>query len=387
MAPTVDVLDSGVGIKPEEFPTTILSLQARNKISKFYLVGAFGQGGASTLAFCDYALIFSRHRDLPNQIGFTVVRVLSLSEKFKEDAYGYLCMSSADGSVHIPSVEVGSDPLSLGPVGDRIELMKNGTLVRHIGYKLPQLSGSLGPSPGNLYHFLHCSLFDPLLPFRVVDLRDRAKAKDELVTGSRNRLMRLASAAARPASADDGAGSEVRHYRPMEYVTPFGSTDPCLGVEYWVVLNYRKGKGSTSEVTLRPHSNELFVQKGHPIVGTVFGQNQGELTAQLLRDIGLGMVSRHIVVHIDASLANSRVRRELFSTTREGFKEGDVLRELTKVVEKMLQEDETLYAIERELTEKLAKREAQGASDEVKKQVTKLLLEAGFQVRDPRLLP
>lgn len=34
-APTVDVLDNGIGIKPEEFSTTILSLQAGNKISKW----------------------------------------------------------------------------------------------------------------------------------------------------------------------------------------------------------------------------------------------------------------------------------------------------------------------------------------------------------------
>jgi hypothetical protein len=135
-------------------------------------------------------------------------------------------------------------------------------------------------------------------------------------------------------------------------------------------------------VVLRPHSNELFLQTGYPVVGTLNGQNQGELTAQILKDIGLGMVARHIVVHIDATNANSRVRRELFSTNREGFKEGPILTDLTRVLEKMLQEDEMLLAIERELTEKLAKREAQSTSDEVKRQVTKLLLEAGLQVRE-----
>lgn len=61
------------------------------------------------------------------------------------------------------------------------------------------------------------------------------------------------------------------------------------------------------------------------------------------------MVARHIVIHIDATNGNSRVKRELFSTNREGFKEGDILKHLIRVLEKMLQEDEVPQAIEREL--------------------------------------
>src|SRR2546427_3447260 len=50
-APTVDVLDKGIGLKPDEFPSTILSLQRGNKLKKLHLIGAFGQGGAATLSF------------------------------------------------------------------------------------------------------------------------------------------------------------------------------------------------------------------------------------------------------------------------------------------------------------------------------------------------
>jgi len=65
----------------------------------------------------------------------------------------------------------------------KLPRLKKGTLVRHIAYKLPQLDGTLSASPRNLYHYLHCSMFDPILPFRVIDLRetDPAKHKDELV--------------------------------------------------------------------------------------------------------------------------------------------------------------------------------------------------------------
>jgi hypothetical protein len=382
-APTIDAIDNGVGILPEEFSRTILSLQAGNKISCWHLIGSFGQGGASTLAFCDYALIVSRRKGEPHRIGFTLIRVLNLSESYKEDSYAYLVQQLPDGRKQIPTVHTADVPLTFYERLDSIDLpqLTHGTLVRHYTYKLPKLDGSLAPSPGNLYHYLHCSLFDPLFPFRLIDIRDREKARDELVTGSRNRLMRLTELAGKGAGRDE-VGSEVRHHRPMEYLVPYGTGDASIGVEYWVVLNYRRGREKRDAVVLRSHSNELFVQTGYPIVGTLNGQNQGELSAALLRDIGLGMVARHLIVHIDASNANSRVRRELFSTNREGFKEGPILTDLIRVLVNMLQEDEALYAMERELAEKLAKREAATTSDEVKRQVRKLLVDAGFTVQE-----
>jgi len=386
-APTIDVIDQGIGIRPSDFPNTILSLQAGNKISKFHLVGAFGQGGSSTLAFCEYAVIVSRHKEDNRIVGFTIVKVMALNENYKEDSYVFLASRDENGNVTVPSVEVPDGPIDVYQVNSEVSLpsIKHGTIVRHIGYKLGDVAGSLGPAPGNLYHYLHCSIFDPLFPFRIVDLRIPGKEKDELVTGSRNRLMKLAHKS--KGSEIEETGSEIRHYRPMEFVVPHGTNETSLGIEYWVVFNHKKRKDGS--VTLRPQSNEIYINTGHPIVGTLNGQNQGELTAKLLRDIGFSMLSKHIVIHIDASNVNRTVRRELFSTSREGFKDGDILRGITKVLEKMLSEDDELQKIERELTEKLARQEAKSTDDEVKKQVTKLLLDAGLQLQSegPSLAP
>jgi hypothetical protein len=52
-----------------------------------------------------------------------------------------------------------------------------------------------------------------------------------------------------------------------------------------------------------------------------------------------------------------------------------------QVLEKMLREDEKLYALEKELTEKLTSRENENTNEEVRQQITKLLLEAGFLAR------
>ena len=72
---------------------------------------------------------------------------------------------------------------------------------------------------------------------------------------------------------EDDSNVQIRHYRTMEYLVPSGSLDACIGLEYWVVFAHRK-KGDNYE--LRSYSNELFVQQGHPIVGTMNGQNQGD---------------------------------------------------------------------------------------------------------------
>src|SRR6266496_6385751 len=105
-APTIDTVDSGVGITPERFPATILSLHHGNKIDKRYLVGAFGQGGAASLAFCEYALVVSRSYEDPTRVGFTVIRVLNLSDAFKEDCYAYLAVHGVDGKLTVPHAVV-----------------------------------------------------------------------------------------------------------------------------------------------------------------------------------------------------------------------------------------------------------------------------------------
>lgn len=379
-AATVDVTDEGVGISPDKFRSTILSLQAGNKLTKKYLIGAFGQGGAATLSFCEYAFIVSRTQDSPAIVGFTVVRVMRLNDTYKDDAYAYLAVHAPDGELIVPHVTV-NEPLSLYTSSGKVKnapKLAHGTLVRHVAYKLPSLTGTLSPSPGNLYQYFHNSMFDPLLPFRVLDIRDDAKAKDERITGSRNRLMRLVEE--QKDETDEGDRVIIRHHRPMEYFSLQPGEPATTGIEYWVVNHFRKSKKG-EDLILRSNSIDSFVDPAHPIVGTLNGQNQGERTGRILKELGLGITARHIVVHVDASNTTPRLRRELFSTSREGFKDGDVLTELERILSEMLDEDSELKKIEQELTDRLTKRGSEETNKEVQNQITKLLREAGFEVK------
>jgi len=378
-APTIDVMDDGIGIDSTRFHDTILSLQAGNKIRKRYLIGAFGQGGASTLAFCQYALVFSRSKDRPDAVAFTVIRVLRLDSSYKDDCYAYLALKVPESSPpRVLESIVGKSPITVFEDAPQARLpdLVRGTIVRHVGYRLSNLDKGLQASPGNLYHYLHFTMFDPLIPFRIVDLRPKT-FKNEYVGGARNRLMAKVTKSAQLTEDEDDSNVQIRHYRAMEYIVPSGSVDACIGLEYWVVFGYRK-KGNDYE--LRSYSNELFIQQGHPIVGTMNGQNQGEITAHLLKQINLNLVSRHIIVHVDATNADSQIRRELFATNREGFKEGPVLDSVMSLVKRILEEDDYLRDIEKELTERIAKRESEATKGEVKREVAKLLKESGFSV-------
>ena len=169
--PTVDVLDRGIGIAPDDLRSTILSLQAGNKIRKFHQIGSFGQGGSSTLGFSDFVIVFSRHRSDVGTVGFTLIRVLKLDATYKEDCYAYLV--NGDGSALRAQLDAANAPIELYSEAAKLSppRMEKGTLVRHIAYRLSGAAKTLGPAQGNLYHYLHYSLFDPLLPFRIWDLR------------------------------------------------------------------------------------------------------------------------------------------------------------------------------------------------------------------------
>src|SRR5262249_5947617 len=128
-ARVVDVRDYGIGIKPEDMPKTILSLNESNKIRKHYLAGTYGQGGSSTFAISAYTIIASRHRD-ESRVAFTIVKFLDLPpEDYKTGHYVYFTIDDALSVVD-------SQQLQFPP----------GTLVRHLGYDLSSYSSPVGPS-------------------------------------------------------------------------------------------------------------------------------------------------------------------------------------------------------------------------------------------------
>lgn len=143
----LSVIDRGIGLLPDEMERTILSLNESNKIQKHYLAGTYGQGGSSTLAFCRYTFIASRHYT-SNQISFTIVRYQDLpAEEYKTGRYVYLVKKDSPFLIKATKHDFAC-----------------GTLVRHFGFDLTRYTASIGPR--SIYGILQRVLFDPVAPVR-----------------------------------------------------------------------------------------------------------------------------------------------------------------------------------------------------------------------------
>ncbi len=372
--PTVDVVDQGIGMEPDEFTSTILSFHRGNKINKLYLAGAFGQGGSATIAFSDYTLILSRHLHGGNTVGFTLVKQMDLDEIYKENAYVFLAVPKPDGTLTVPGSEV-EGPIEAYPgvkstSSHKPQAFTHGTIVRHYGYQARSMENPLSSSPGNMYHLMNYMLFDPVLPFRVVDLRQPGHYRSRVVIGSRNRLLA------------DGGFADVRHHQPRFWLRPTEDSEQTLGVEYWVVFSsHNKPSQNGNKPTQRVRPHDLFLDPAHPIIGTLNGQNHGELTPRIIREARLPQVAKHIIVHLDLTVVSKRTRSQLLSSTREGFKEGEVFDEVVRILQDHLRDDEHLHEIEAELEESLLERESTATTKEVRNRITRLLREFKIDFR------
>jgi hypothetical protein len=139
-------------------PATILNLASSNKIAKPYLAGAYGQGGSTTFAFSPDGTIVASATD-DSEVGITFVRYCELdARKNKNGRYEYLSQPGNAGVGRIPRDVV---------------TFARGTLVRHFDYDLAQYAGDARLPERSLFALAQTALFDPVLPFTIVENRAR----------------------------------------------------------------------------------------------------------------------------------------------------------------------------------------------------------------------
>lgn len=338
---TIEVRDKGIGVEPERLAGTILSLNESNKIQKRYLAGAYGQGGSSTYAFCKYAMVVSRTPT--SDVCFTVVRYDDPPpEDPKEGRYVYL----------INSGETLREPL---PIAD----FPAGTLIRHFGYDLSRYGSPFGPN--SLYGLLNQVLFDPVLP---VWFDNRVNNYRRVIKGSRNALN-----GAVDEGDDSKKGPELSHAQKMFYVqvADFGQ----IGVEYWVL--------AASDTNKRPSAS--FVNPGKPIILSYNGQNQDELSGNLIRkDCELPYLSQRLIVHVDCNTLNPGALRALFVSNREGTKKGVVLHSISTEIVRMLRSDDMLVKLNAEARDTVQVERDVEAEKKMRKEVARILRIQGLNV-------
>ncbi len=158
--PTVAIRDFGCGQHPSEFSNTLLSIHRGNKRDKFYLMGQYGQGGATTYRFSHYTIVMSRrHPKLlidgqDDAVGWSIVRYNELDPNmFKTGRYEYLVLP--EGGVPQFRPDLTSPDFFAG------------TKVIHIAYDLHGYAEAYTQLGNSVWALFHSALFDPLLPFQI----------------------------------------------------------------------------------------------------------------------------------------------------------------------------------------------------------------------------
>jgi hypothetical protein len=306
--PRLEVRDSGTGLAPDDMPATILNLAGSNKISKPYLAGAYGQGGSTTFAFSPDGTVIASATD-QSDVGVTFVRYAALDARTnKNGRYEYLTRPRERG---------------VGRIERARTAFPRGTLVRHFDYDLGGYVGDARRPERSLLALMQTALFDPILPFTIIEARSRYLGDPALPATLvySGRFARLAS------SAERGAVEYAQSTAiPLE---PRGA-DNVATAHYWVL--------SGSDALLHPDPR-------HPIVMTNFGQTHGVEDRRVIVDaLRLPFLKNDLVVQIELDGLSSTVKRDLLSTTRDRLKRGSRYTELIDAIVEALADDPQLAA-------------------------------------------
>ena len=352
-APTIVVRDRGIGVHPDEFESTILSLQRSEKGQKPYLVGMYGQGGSSTFDKCEYTVIVSRRAPdclgtgQDGSLGWTVVRKRL---DVRANVYSYLVARSQDVIPRISEAvhsSVGFD---------------HGTHIAHVGYR--GLRGFAEQQiTNNAWFTLNYRLFDPLLPYTLQDERT-APPQRRTMRGvpyradSRPRTSGIGSIEARR-RADRTA---VRHHVSYDHPLSSGSH---LKVEWWIFQDEQAIEGrriGRHSERVRPYRDQTQRYAQRTVTITRGGQTHAAVTPLLFRQSGLREVSRSIVVNVNTDGLSFAEGAGFFSSNR-----ADLKRESEDLIEDALRAAINLHidelrAIERERRAEIVS--GKSASDE-----------------------
>jgi len=323
--PTIEIRDHGIGQHPSDFSATLVSLNEDYKVSKLYLMGAFGQGGQTSFAHADYGIVVSRkHPGLlksgqEDLLGWTIVRYrdpTTASVVYKRGYWEY-CVSAATGA-----------PLTTNAAALRIAF-EHGTLIRLVSYRLPKGTSDVLQPASTAWGFLSQSLFDPLLPFRLYEARADYQKRNRAVSGLARRLW------------GGGREEKARIWKSDSYKMNI-EDGGFVKINYWAIA-------PTDELENWHDVKKGYVSGNGAVFITLNGQTHGVETTTFLRDrVGLTYANDYVVAQIDIYGLTNRAKKELLTSIRERLVEGEVKERLMEDVVQHLRQDRNLLAFEQE---------------------------------------
>jgi hypothetical protein len=372
--PTVVVEDEGIGQHPEDFPKTLTSLNESNKRDKFYLLGAYGWGGASVYAFGEYTLVVSRRNPAlrgngqRDEVGWTIVRYndLSSDRNSKTGVYEYLVVDDqSDALGSVPRFDASELPEAHREWSGAIITMVDFRLDRYITEPTWRGSRSLWVLAGAL-------MFDPVMPFLIRDERPRAAANIKsaldglVINGAATRLTEARGRRLDYAEAKEGVNVALRD---TERITLHGtfhadlSTGGGIDIRWWVI-----GEKGNAKKDWEPIA--AYVPPDQAITVAHNGQRHESYTRLALEKLSLLSLSKFMVVQIDTDGLTWQEKRWLFVSTRQTLKGGSVQREMLDALAAALKDDDLRNEEHRRKERALARRSKEQA-ERVRKKLAK----------------
>jgi hypothetical protein len=163
---------------------------------------------------------------------------------------------------------------------------------------------------------------------------------------------------------ESARGPEINYHLPVFNVTlgDYGN----IGMEYWVLKRPEADKNKNPA--------NAFVDSNKPIILTHNGQNQGEMSALLLkRDADLPFLRNRLICHVNCDRLTTAAKRLLFSSTREQSREGFVQSTVQRELINLLKADDELRRLNEEAREQSLKDKDEAAEKQMQRQVARLL--------------
>ncbi|MYF76890.1 MAG: hypothetical protein F4174_06075, partial [Acidobacteria bacterium] len=302
--PTITIADQGEGQDPRDFPTTFLSLAAKNKFRIPFVQGKFNMGSTGAVPFCgrqhNYQLILSRrrHMDLAHEHpwGFTVVRRRSPEDNERLSEFQFLIPYGDIMSFQSPSLPIWA------AAGGRFDDIPYGSLVRLYEYSIPEKTNAIL----DFSRMLNRRLFRTPLPIQVVESRTfKAHTLENIVPGLDARLIEDTSE-----SLEDG-------FPTTDRITVDGVGDLDVSLAPFK-------EGTDTKHWMKAQEAVIFTVNGqaHAFESRDFLRRRGDT------GVGLGFLAPSLLVEVDCSRLSPRVIEQLFMASRDRMRDIDEKRAL-----------------------------------------------------------
>jgi len=361
--PTIEIRDRGIGQHPGDFSSTLLSLNQQNKVTKLYLIGAFGQGGQTSFSNCKdgYAIVISRKAQphLKNgqkdEIGWSIIRYYDPSTEDQIWKVGYYQYCRDKNTKNTFTV----NPKNINFA------FEHGTIIRLISYGLTKGTSDVLQAANTAWSYISQSLFDPILPIRIFESRERYQ--DKVKHKEKNRALPGLA----PRLWSGGKGESATIPIKNEYSVDLGKHGK-IKINYWC-LNPVAEPG----VPIKWHDiKKGFVSGNHAIFITLNGQRHGVETTTFLRDmVKLPYASDYLIVQVDCDGLSNIAKKELVSSTRERLRNSDMKDTLFEEVSMHLKNDRNILAFEKQQMDRIINATAFKETTKIRKLVGEYILQ------------